>query len=520
MTCTICKRFLKNPVTLPCYCFACDEHLHDDFAKSKSLKCLNCNRDFQIPESGFASNKVIASILSKELHLSDEEKTLKNLIKDLIQQLLKLQPQNGVDSMQNDMELLSFDHFSELKRKVDMQREALKTQIDQIALKMIDQINEKEKKYKIKVNELILEIKDKSMLQKNEALLDQFRDPNLVIANIQRELDEQKTKIQEFKSNVGFLENLNEEIKSFEFLATEQAFPRDSFGILKLDTPTKLISCSLANDIKIWDLATNECLATLEGHSLEVWCLEKISSHTFASGSHDKTIKIWDIRQNVCLKTLTGHQNVIGCLKSLTPNTLASGSINEIKIWNLANGACVQTLTHTGHIRCFIRLDNGCLVSCSDDATIKIWDLAQGLCLKTLTGHASAIYCLILLEKGRFASGSLDKTIKIWNIDNGECIRTLMGHSSYVWRLQLLNGKLISSSADSTIKIWDLENGKCIQTMSGHTSLVWSIKTSPNNTLISCSLDGSIKKWDLESGTCINTFIGNSGKGMHDLLII
>uniref|UniRef100_A0A7S4EAP6 Uncharacterized protein n=1 Tax=Pelagomonas calceolata TaxID=35677 RepID=A0A7S4EAP6_9STRA len=42
--------------------------------------------------------------------------------------------------------------------------------------------------------------------------------------------------------------------------------------------------------LKVWDVATGECLATLEGHSYQ-----------------DKTLKVWDVATGECVATLEGH---------------------------------------------------------------------------------------------------------------------------------------------------------------------------------------------------------------------
>ena len=61
-------------------------------------------------------------------------------LSNMIQQLEHLQ--EDLDRIFSDLKGLSFDHFSEIRRQIDLQREKLKKKIDEIALKMIDQVNE------------------------------------------------------------------------------------------------------------------------------------------------------------------------------------------------------------------------------------------------------------------------------------------------------------------------------------------------------------------------------------------
>ncbi|HEY9862792.1 MAG TPA: hypothetical protein V6D21_01305, partial [Candidatus Obscuribacterales bacterium] len=57
--------------------------------------------------------------------------------------------------------------------------------------------------------------------------------------------------------------------------------------------------------VKLWDIATGECVKNLEGHNYPVWSVHSDrQGHFLASGSHDQGIKVWDLHTNECLKTL------------------------------------------------------------------------------------------------------------------------------------------------------------------------------------------------------------------------
>ena len=64
--------------------------------------------------------------------------------------------------------------------------------------------------------------------------------------------------------------------------------------------------------VKIWEIQTNKCLSTLEGHTSWVNSVSFSSDGRYvASGSRDKTVKIWEIKTNKCLSTL--QRSHIGC---------------------------------------------------------------------------------------------------------------------------------------------------------------------------------------------------------------
>ena len=67
--------------------------------------------------------------------------------------------------------------------------------------------------------------------------------------------------------------------------------------------------------VKIWHLASSECLKTLGEHSGAIeYVLVARARNELISTSWDSTVKIWDTRTYDCLKTLHGHTNWVRCL--------------------------------------------------------------------------------------------------------------------------------------------------------------------------------------------------------------
>jgi hypothetical protein len=98
--------------------------------------------------------------------------------------------------------------------------------------------------------------------------------------------------------------------------------------------------CTLASGsedrtIKLWDVATQEEIATLKGHSDSVYSVAfSPNGRTLASGSRDSTIKLWDVATQEEIATLKGHSAwVYSVAFSPDGRTLASGSWDTIKIW-------------------------------------------------------------------------------------------------------------------------------------------------------------------------------------------
>jgi hypothetical protein len=152
--CSCCNKILKNPIQLPCLCDTiCAEHLKDsNVLKEKSIKCNRCQEVFPLNESEFKSNRIVQNLLAKEIYLSGGEKKLKKSLETRLKLFYNLAEQLEQD--ENVAQMESHNHFQEIRRKLDLQREELKEKIDKIYFEMIDETKEKENSYASRLESL------------------------------------------------------------------------------------------------------------------------------------------------------------------------------------------------------------------------------------------------------------------------------------------------------------------------------------------------------------------------------
>jgi WD40 repeat protein len=279
----------------------------------------------------------------------------------------------------------------------------------------------------------------------------------------------------------------------------------------------KLTICSDDGLIRIYNLPNlladpatltveSHCIQSLEGHSNWVFSVNYSPDESrLASASADGTVRIWEVATGECVQILRHEHWVIRTLFSRDGRYLiVSGMSATIYIWDTVDGQMVQTLT--GHLdwvwSIAISADGNTLISTGEDLTIKIWDLPTGSCHTIFHAHQDRIWTVALSPDGRhFVSGSEDRTIKIWDLPRGKCLKTINGYGNWIKSIAFIPQQnwLASGHRDAQIRLWDLQNRTCIQTLSGHTDAVLAIAISPDGRyLASSSLDRTIRIWDLQ----------------------
>ncbi|CAG8782795.1 14403_t:CDS:2, partial [Acaulospora morrowiae] len=147
----------------------------------------------------------------------------------------------------------------------------------------------------------------------------------------------------------------------------------DMIICLDFDKPYgTLVTASLDNTLRLWDLSSYRGLGILEGHEGIVNCLQ-LKGHHLVTGSRDRTIRQWDIS-----KLALPNDSVT----NLAEINFKSGSTSEHS-FNGENCWLATLEGHSGSITC-LHYDNSFLVSGSSDKTMKQWDMETGQCILTM----------------------------------------------------------------------------------------------------------------------------------------
>ena len=138
--------------------------------------------------------------------------------------------------------------------------------------------------------------------------------------------------------------------------------------------------------LKLWDVATKQNIATLQGHTDWVSSVSFSPDGTIlASGSEDNTVKLWDVATKQNIATLQGHTDWVNSVAFSPDGTLlASGSWdNTVKLWDVATHTNIATLRgHTDSVWAVSFSPDGTLLASGgregfqENGTVKLWDVA------------------------------------------------------------------------------------------------------------------------------------------------
>lgn len=196
----------------------------------------------------------------------------------------------------------------------------------------------------------------------------------------------------------------------------------------------RILSGSEDGSVRIWDAADGRAgtfWKASDGWVLSVVPMPDGRRVISSGGVGDPTMKIWDIESQQCRATLRGHTGMVrSTAVSHDGKRAVSGSFDRtVRHWNLETGECLATLEgHSAIVRSVqITPDGWFAVSGSEDTTIKIWDLGAGTCTGTLEGHQEGVDSVALSQDGRWiaSAGGGDQTVRLWDWKSGACLQVI-----------------------------------------------------------------------------------------------
>ena len=157
------------------------------------------------------------------------------------------------------------------------------------------------------------------------------------------------------------------------------------------------------------------------------------------SGFHDGTVRLWDVATQTEVATLEGHTGWVASV-SFSPDGALLASAGgwddpTVILWDAATQAQVATLRgHTSEVRsvAFSSPNGGTLASAGggQDPTVRLWDVATGEPIATLEEHTGPVHSVTFSRDGvTLASGASDGRVLLRDLESRNAAG-LSGHES------------------------------------------------------------------------------------------
>lgn len=279
--------------------------------------------------------------------------------------------------------------------------------------------------------------------------------------------------------------------------------------------------------------------------------------------SLNSKLKIWDLQTESCRATVEAYERVAGL--AMTPEgkravTLEDkGGVGYLRVADLEAGEYVTELNRPGSNPSTIfgdlafSSDGRLLATVAHGEKVRVWDLESGTHVRSLgrrRGHLSAIALAPTGEYVVVGGGGFSDPLQVWDVATGRLLtkvpeldswvvevillsadgkRAFVASSQCIGIVDLQEGKLASfpvegetgiNALDVTtdgriavtghgnrhtypdlklVKVWDLERGECLRVLEGHQAGVSAVAISPDGqTIVSGGEDASVRVWHLD----------------------
>jgi WD40 repeat protein len=315
-------------------------------------------------------------------------------------------------------------------------------------------------------------------------------------------------------------------------LAAEQAeqktfsgHDKDVFAVAFSADGAKLVSGSVDQTVKVWDVKTGKLLGTLKGHNHSVRSVAfSPSGKQVASAAHDGSVRIWDVASGKSLKDLpvknqgdtvvfsADGKNLIGSSGGTSFNPVKE--FGQITIWNVATGKEVSKIELPSYPSSMAVSRDGKLAACGfSGSTARVWELGSGKQVAELGAAKEFAEGVAFTPDAKFLAAGVRFEVKLWEIATGQAKQTFVpgpGNRKVTSVAVSRDGKVLATGSTGytapeperhRVHFWDLQSGKLLGTAKGHSGEVVTIAFSPDGKrLASASRDKTVKLWEVPAG--------------------
>ena len=266
-----------------------------------------------------------------------------------------------------------------------------------------------------------------------------------------------------------------------------------------------------AREVHIWDTASGERIATLNGHTSRVTSVDYSPDGTLlATGSQDKTIILWDTATWTDVHRFEEHENFIGMVAFSPDGRLLAAGGHPVHVWDVASGELVFTLEGSALTLLDLAFspDGTWLAAAHGDAELDLWSMETGEQVASFTGE-STISRTAFSTSGLLAGASSSISSAtgeplghalVWNPLNGETVAASQEKMEVLDVAFSLDESLLIVSvwSENAIQLVRMPGGTVARALQEHASPIYAMTLSADGTLLASSdTSGHIIIWSV-----------------------
>ena len=269
---------------------------------------------------------------------------------------------------------------------------------------------------------------------------------------------------------------------------------------------------SIENRLLVWDVDTDETIATFAGHQefVRTFAFAPVGE-PFASGDTEGGLYVWDTQGKQT--ALLGHTRLIRSL-AFDPDgkRLVSGSTDgTARVWEVASGKEIATLPL---VPFDLTLESENYVGDAAQKQRKLRLEHQRHIRGDTAYYPVTMEAVAFSPCGSLIVGGIHNELRVWDATTYELLMAILPPHECRQPFALTfsscgryfaSGSWWYAGERAPIQLWEVATWEIIATLCGHPTDIQDLAFSPDNTLLaSASFDGTILLWDMTPYLTLN----------------